>query len=166
MKTIKTFTAAILVLIGAVTFAQGEKGLFLTVKYSEELNRFETWVSNLQDRFNRNSEEKAIWPVVTETYYASYADISYEDGFFLEDWMINPFEDVLYENEVQMETWMTSPFDEEVDLEILPMEEWMSVPFDRNEGEEELNLEAWMAQPFETEGQIEMEDWMTAALWE
>ena len=54
MKTTKLLSTAILVLMTATTFAQAEKGLFKTVKYSHEMNRFETWVFDIHERLKPN----------------------------------------------------------------------------------------------------------------
>jgi len=46
------------------------------------------------------------------------------------------------------------------------MENWMSAPFDELLFERDLPVEAWMYKPFETEEALEVEAWMTKALWE
>ena len=54
--------------------------------------------------------------------------------------------DVIFEDESYIEDWMSTPFEDEI-------------------FEENLYLELWMSTPFETEENIEVEEWMTEALW-
>lgn len=128
MKTTKTLCTAILVLATLSIFAQEERGLFVTVEYSPELNRFETWVSHVYERFNHNSNEAADLPVVSRSYYAEYAEISYDNGLTIENWMITPFDEVILESD-------------------LLIEEWMTTSIEVSEGEKELCLEGWMTEP-------------------
>ena len=109
-------------------YAQSEQDLFVSVEYSEDLNRFETWVSQVQDRFTHKPNSEAGLPVISQTYYTEYVD-------------------VYYENDYSMETWMSTPF-ETMDLE------------------EGIYLEKWMSTPFDTHEELEVEEWMTEALWE
>lgn len=45
------------------------------------------------------------------------------------------------------------------------MENWMSAPFEELLFESDQPVEAWMSKPFETEEALEVEAWMTTALW-
>lgn len=128
MKTTKALFTAILVLMTLGLYAQTEQDLFVSVEYSEQLNRFETWVSQVHDRFTHMPTREAGLPVISQTYYTEYVD-------------------VYYENDYSMESWMSTPF-ETMDLEEGP------------------SLEKWMLTPFETEEELEVEEWMTVALWE
>ncbi len=146
MKTTKTLIVAVLVLVTASTFAQAKKGLFLTVKYSHEMNRIETWASNISERISHRCTDEADFPVISQTYYSDFADISYE-------------------NEPLIESWMSAPFDEAFFEDALTLEAWMSDPFESDELQDELSLEDWMSTPFETEEIILVEKWMTSSNW-
>ncbi len=140
MKTIKILIATILVLMTASSFAQGKRDPFVTVKYTDELNRFETLVSNIHDRMGYYHHVEPGLPVISLTYYSDYTHISYDNEPFLESWMTEPFQESL------------------------------SQPFEANglsdELSDELTLENWMITPFETEGLIPMEEWMTTSNWQ
>ena len=123
MKTTKTFCTAILALLTMAASAQVEESLFVRVEYSQELNRFETWVSNVYDRINHNSNEEADLPVISQSYYSGYAVVSYENEPTMENWMSAPFEEVLFEGDLSMEAWMSTPFKTEEALEV---EAWMT----------------------------------------
>jgi hypothetical protein len=106
MKATKNLIAAILVLVTVTTFAQAEKGLYAMVKYSQEMNRLETWV----------------------------ADISYKNEYSLEPWMTAPFEDVFFEDAIfeeslNIEPWMNKPFETKELQEELRLEDWMATSF-------------------------------------
>ncbi|MCP4313747.1 MAG: hypothetical protein GY790_21040 [Bacteroidetes bacterium] len=146
MKTAITLIAAILALVTVTTFAQTEEGLFVTVKYSPKMNRFETWASTIKDRISHNNTDEADLPIISQTYYAEFVDVSYENESSIESWMTSPFEEVNFEENLYMEPWMSTPFQEE-------------------KLQEELPLESWMTTPFETDELIKMENWMTSALW-
>lgn len=152
MKTTKTLIAALLVLVTATTFAQAKKGLFVSVKYSHEMNRIETWVSHISDRISHNNSDEAELPVISETYYADFADITYENESLIED-------------ALSMETWMSAPFEEAFYEDALSLEAWMSETFETDEPQNELGLEEWMSTPFELDEIIQIEDWMTASNW-
>jgi hypothetical protein len=129
MKATKFFIAAILFLVTATTFAQAEKGLFAMVKYSQEMNRFETWVSDIDERTNNEDLNESDLRLISTTYYVDYADISYENEYSLKQWMTAPFEDAIIDENLPMEPWMNEPF-ETVELqEELRLENWMSTPF-------------------------------------
>ena len=146
MKTTKIIIAAVLVLLTLAMNAQDKRVLFATIIYSHDMNRLETWVSNTPDRISCMDIEEAEMPVVSQTYYSDFAEISFE-------------------NEAAFEQWMASPFEEAL-IEIGPlMEPWMSCPFETEEIEEELSLESWMSSPFKTDDMIQIEDWMTASNW-
>lgn len=171
MKTTKTLIAALLVLVTASTFAQAKKGLFVSVKYSHEMNRIETWVSHISDRISHNNSDEAELPVISETYYADFADITYENESLIEDalsmetWMSAPFEEAFYEDALSMEAWMSAPFEETLYEDALSLEAWMSETFETDEPQNELGLEEWMSTPFELDEIIQVEDWMTASNW-
>jgi hypothetical protein len=129
MKATKILIAVILVLVTTTTFAQAEKGLFAMVKYSQEMNRFETWVSDIDERTNHEDLNESDLRLISTTYYVDYADISYENEYSLKQWMTAPFEDAIID-------------------ENLPMEPWMNEPFETVELQEELRLEDWMATSF------------------
>ncbi len=78
----------------STTFAQAKKGLFVSVKYSHEMNRVETWVSHINDRISHHSFEEADLPVISQTYYYSdftpFEEAFFEDGLFMEPWMSRP----------------------------------------------------------------------------
>jgi hypothetical protein len=136
MKTIKILIAAILVLMTASSFAQGNSDPFISVKYTAELNRFETLVSNIHDRIGHYSHVEPSLPVISLTYYSDYTHISYDNEPFLESWMTEPFQESL------------------------------SQPFEADGLSDELTLENWMITPFETEVLIPMEEWMTTSNWQ
>lgn len=163
MKTTKLMIAAILVLLTSATFAQINKGLFATVKYSHELNRFETWVSHIGDRISHQDSDEAEQPVISQTFYTDYAHISYENEASFEQWMATPFEEAIFENGPGVEAWMSRPFKAEASEEGLFLEEWMSQPFETGVSEDELVVEEWMSTPFETGEMIQAENWMTAS---
>jgi len=124
MKPTKLLCTAILALLTLSAFGQEERELFVTIKYSEELNRFETWASYIQDHFVKHNSKEVALPVISETYYTEYAFISYEqDELTLEDWMSNPFEANDPEEDIILEDWMSRPFGTEEELKV---EEWMS----------------------------------------
>jgi hypothetical protein len=129
MKATKILIAAILVLVTVTTFAQVEKGLFAMVKYSQEMNRFETWVADKHEMLNHENLNESELSVISTTYYVDYSNIAYE-------------------NEYSMEPWMTAPFEEAFFEENFPMERWMKEPFETEELQEELRLEDWMATSF------------------
>lgn len=147
MKTTKALFTAILVLMTLGIFAQEEQGLFVSVEYSEQLNRFETWVSQVQDHFTHRANREAGLPVISQTFYTEYADVFYEDDYSMKTWMSTPFEEGFLEAKLDLEYWMSTPF-ETIDLEEGP------------------SLEKWMLTPFETQEELEVEEWMTVALWE
>lgn len=133
MKTTKTLIAALLVLVTATTFAQAKKGLFVSVKYSHEMNRIETWVSHISDRISHNNSDEAELPVISETYYTDFADITYENESLIEDalsmevWMSTPFEEAFYEDALSLEAWMSETFEtDELQEEIIQVEDWMT----------------------------------------
>ena len=128
MKRTKILSTAILALLTLSIYAQEEKSLFVTVEYTPELNRFETWVSHVHDRISQYSSETAGKPVISQSYYAEYAEVSYENELSIENWMITPFQEPYFESD-------------------LLLEEWMTAPFETSEREEELCLEAWMTDP-------------------
>ncbi len=111
MKTTKALCTAILVLLTMAASAQAEESLFVRVEYSQELNRFETWVSNVYDRVNHNSNEEADLPVISQSYYSGYAVVSYENEPTMENWMSTPFEELLFERDLPVEAWMSKPFE-------------------------------------------------------
>jgi hypothetical protein len=134
MKARKILIAVILVLVTVTTFAQAEKGLYAMVKYSQEMNRLETWVADIHERINHEDLNESYLPVISTTYYIDYADISYENEYSLEPWMTVPFEDVLFEDAIFEENLNNEP--------------WMNKPFETEELQEELRLEDWMATSF------------------
>ncbi len=128
MKATKILIAAILVLVTVTTFAQAEKGLFALVKYSQEMNRLETWVADIHERINHEDLNESYLPVIS-THYIDYADISYENEYNLEPWMTTPFEDVFFEESLNIEPWMNKPFETEELQEELRLEDWMATSF-------------------------------------
>ncbi|MFO7670995.1 MAG: hypothetical protein R6W31_15165 [Bacteroidales bacterium] len=136
MKTIKILIAAILVLMTASSFAQGKRDPFVTVKHTDELNRFETWVSNIHNRMGYYRQKAPDLPVISLTYYSDYTHISYNNEPFLESWMTEPFQESLNQ------------------------------PFEADGLSDELPLENWMITPFETEELIPIEEWMTTSNWQ
>ena len=127
MKTTKILIALLLVLVTSTTFAQANKGLFVTVKYSHEMNRVETWVSHINDRISHNSYDKADLPVISQTYYSDFTPFEeafFEDGLFMEPWMSHPFKDDSLQEELCLEYWMSIPFETE---ELIQVEEWMTI---------------------------------------
>jgi hypothetical protein len=163
MKTTRLIITAILVLLTSATFAQINRGLFASVKYSHDLNRFETWVSHIGDRISHENANHDNRPVISQTYYTDYAQISYENEAAFENWMATPFEEAIVENGPVMEDWMSQPFESDLSEEELYLEEWMSKPFETNESEDELCLEEWMSTPFKTGEEPGVENWMTAS---
>lgn len=129
MKTTKIISTAILVLLTFTTFAQTDKGLIVTVEYSHELNRFETWVSHLHDRFSHNGSNAPALPVISQSFYSEYTEISYDMESTIENWMIAPFGEVIAERDLLIEEWMTKPFYPSAEEEDLYLEEWMTRNF-------------------------------------
>lgn len=127
----------------------------------------------LQNRWSNRSQVTAY--LVSEK--------TYEEDTGLEAWMTTPFvvslpaaemttnpEAPLAEEEITLESWMAIPFQAAFYEAELVMEEWMSVPFEHETMDGEMVLETWMTLPFTypglEEGEVEMEEWMVAALWE
>jgi hypothetical protein len=162
MKTTKTIIAAVLVLLTSATFAQVNRGLFATVKYSHDLNRFETWVAHIGDRISHKDFEKANHPLISQTFYTEYAEISVETEGSFEQWMATPFEDAIIESEPVMEEWMILPFETPESEDELYLEEWMCQAFKIEESENDICLEEWMSIPFETDLVTET-TWMAAS---
>ena len=106
MKTTKIFFATLLALLCTAAVAQQNSSLLASVKFAPEMNRVETWVYNIHDS---NSEEvfaRINHPVISQTFYTDYVEISYEEAIFesgpnLEDWMSSPFEFEPVEEEKQ-----------------------------------------------------------------
>ena len=146
MKTTKIVIAAILVLVTATTFAQAEKSLVKTVKYSYEMNRFETWLPDIHERLNRKVRIATDLPVITQSYYMDDSEISYTI-------------------ESDIEQGMSDPYEEDFVEEDMPLEPWMSDPFETEEVQEGLVLEPWMSTPFVTDELIPVEEWMSASNW-
>lgn len=163
MKTTKLIIAAVLVLLTTATLAQINRGMYATVEYSQEMNRFETWVSEIGDRISHRDIEGTDRPVVSQIFYTDYAQISYEDEASFEQWMATPYEEAILESEPEMEGWMSRAFDIGLSEEELKLENWMCCPFETGITEEELTLESWMSTPFDTGEVLPQEKWMTAS---
>jgi len=129
MKATKILIVAILVLATLTTFAQTEKGLFAMVKYSQEMNRFETWVTESHESINNANFHRSDLPVISATYYVDYTDISFKNEYSIEPWMTAPFKDLIYEENLNLESWMSKPFETEKSEGELKLEDWMSNPF-------------------------------------
>jgi len=127
MRTKNILIATIMVMMTASTFAQGKRDPFVTVKYSAELNRFETWVSKIHDRLGYYTQKETDLPVIFQTYYSDYTNIFYENEPFLESWMTVPFMESFSEDGLIMETWMSQLFEtDELSEELIPIEVWMT----------------------------------------
>ena len=157
MKTIRTtIITALLVAVATGTYAQRtslkeklfnrqdhQMAYFTADHNTYDNSRIENWMYDLRSWANNLvPREEYEAPVVTRTLFVENAEVIYEAGLELED-------------------WMTESFDCSVNEEALSVESWMTEPFEFSSMEEDIPLESWMTEPFGSADYIEVESWMT-----
>lgn len=187
MKTTKLYTAILLVAVATTLYGQfpgSKEDTFLegirnwlfsdrnqgveytTVDYYDQApGRIESWMSDLHSWANslvlKDTYEA---PAIYMTIMVENADVVYESGVAVEDWMGNPFGSALPEDDLNVENWMSAPFEAALPEGDLNPESWMNAPFEVALAQDDLLLEDWMKAPFgKPEDEVAVEDWMTVA---
>ena len=166
MKPTKTFISFLLAIITATGYGQilraedqtlleafknrlfpdSKNVVFITADYTtDESGRIENWMSCMHTCvMDVVSADDEIAPVVARTIYVDCAEIIFEAGLRVENWMNTPFEAGLAEEEMSVDKWMSAPFETGMEKEELVVEEWMTSPFKSGLAEEEPAVESWM----------------------
>jgi len=141
-----------------------DEAFYVKTDYRLNNSRLEAMLNNVTSWFApRESQDYTEFPEVSMSFLFDQAEVIYETGPALEDWMTSPFENSVEEEILTVENWMTVPFESALSEESLILEDWMTEPFDNALSEEPLILESWMTEPFAPEGQTETEGWMAGS---
>ena len=130
MKTTKLIFSITLVALAAISFGQlldqDDEVIFYTSNYNEDMGRMDHWIHNIPGRaYLLASSDEFDSPVVSRAYFVRDVEVSYNEEYFIEDWMTTPFETALYEQDLWIESWMVEPFDVPGD-EVIQIESWMT----------------------------------------